>query len=133
MLLDSVILFTKDRREFTWLESVCAPNYKVVIAFQRIFMFGTKLKHKIFSSVLFLFAAIVFIGIALSVSEHRAVSFGNVSSFGAALVLLSFALIPEFVFSNKLRKQTQMDKISQKIFFIGMLIGVIGFIGKLAL
>ena len=70
-------------------------------------MFGTKLKHKIFSSVLFLFAAIVFIGIALSVSEHRAVSFGNVSSFGAALVLLSFALIPEFVFSNKLRKQTE--------------------------
>jgi hypothetical protein len=32
MLLDSVILFTKDRREFTWLESVCAPNYKVVRA-----------------------------------------------------------------------------------------------------
>jgi len=96
-------------------------------------MFGTKLKHKIFSSVLFLFAAIVFIGIALSVYEHRAVSFGNVSSFGAALVLLSFALIPEFVFSNKLRKQTQMDKISQKIFFIGMLIVVIGFIGKFAL
>lgn len=31
MLLDSVILFTKDRREFTWLESVCAPNYKVVM------------------------------------------------------------------------------------------------------
>lgn len=96
-------------------------------------MFGTKLKHKIFSSVLFLFAAIVFIGIALSLYEHRAVSFGNVSSFGGALVLLSFALIPEFVFSNKLRKQTQMDKISQKIFLIGMLIGVIGFIGKLAL
>ena len=92
-------------------------------------MFGTKLKHKIFSSGLFLFSAIAFIGIALSVYEHRTVSFSHVSTFGGALMLLSFALIPEFVFSKKSRKQTQMDKISQKIFFIGMLIAVIGFIG----
>lgn len=96
-------------------------------------MFGTKLKHKIFSSGLFLFAAIVFIGIALNVYEHRTVSFGNVSSFGGALVLLSFALIPEFVFSSKLIKQTRIDKVSKKIFLIGMLIAVIGFIGKLTL
>jgi len=30
MLLDSFISLTKDRRAFTWLESVGVPNYKAV-------------------------------------------------------------------------------------------------------
>jgi hypothetical protein len=73
-----------------------------------------------------------------NVYEHGAVSFETVSSFGSVLFLLSFALIPEFVFLKlsqafKVSMQSRREKFSEKLLFIGLVLVVIGFIGKVAL
>lgn len=107
-------------------------------AFKVFYMFGSKRKHKIFSGVLLFLAAVVFVGMIRSIYLDGAVSFDTVSSFGSVIFLLSFALIPEFVFLKlsqafKVTMQSRREKLSEKLLIIGMVLVVIGFIGKVAL
>lgn len=101
-------------------------------------MLGPKLKHKILSSVLFCFAAAVFVSIVLKTHEQGTVTFITVSSFGSVLFILAFALIPEFIFLKlsealKFRFKSHREKISKKVFYSGMLLVIVGFVGRVAL
>jgi hypothetical protein len=101
-------------------------------------MLGPKLKHKIFSTVLFFIAALLLVSVVRKIYEHGAVSFETVSGFGSVLFVLSIALIPEFAFLKfteafKVRKLNGREKISEKLVLIGMVLVVIGFIGNVAL
>lgn len=101
-------------------------------------MLGPKLKHKILSSVLFCFAAAVFVSIVLKTNEQGTVTFITVSSFGSVLFILAFALIPEFIFLKlsealKFRFKSHREKISEKVFYSGMLLVIVGFVGRVAL
>lgn len=101
-------------------------------------MLGPQLKHKILSSVLLCLAMAVFVSIVLKIYEQETVTFITVSSLGSVLFILSFALIPEFIFLRlsdalKFRFQSHREKISEKLFFSGMLLVIIGFIGKVTL
>lgn len=100
-------------------------------------MFGKERKHKIFSGVLLFTAAVVFAGSVINVYEYGAVSFEAVSSFGSVLLLVSFALIPEFAFLKlseafKLTMRNSREIFSEKLLLIGMLLVVAGFIGRAA-
>lgn len=101
-------------------------------------MLGPQLKHKMLSSVLLCLATAIFVGIALKIYEQGTVTFIAVSSLGSVLFILSFALIPEFIFLRlsdafKFKFQSRREKISEKLFFSGMLLVIIGFIGKFTL
>jgi len=101
-------------------------------------MLGPKLKHKIFSTVLFFLAALLLVSVVSKIVEHGAVSFETVLGFGSVLYLLSIALIPEFAFLKfteafKVRKQSSRENISEKLILIGMVLVFIGFIGNVAL
>jgi len=101
-------------------------------------MLGPKLKHKIFSSVLFFFAAVLLVNEVSKIVEHGAVSFETVLRFSSVLILLSIALTPEFSFLKfteafKVRKQSGREKIAEKLILIGMVLALIGFIGNVAL
>ncbi|MDD4863366.1 MAG: hypothetical protein PHE38_05100 [Alishewanella agri] len=109
-----------------------------VIAYEVVSMLGPKLKHKIFSTVLFFIAALLFVSVVRKIDEHGAVSFETASGFGSVLFVLSIALIPEFAFLKlteafKVRKQSGREKISERLVLIGMVLVVIGFIGNVAL
>ncbi|WP_449357219.1 hypothetical protein [Alishewanella longhuensis] len=85
-------------------------------------MLGPKLKHKIFSTVLFFIAALLLVSVVRKIDEHGAVSFETVSGFGSVLFVLSIALIPEFAFLKfteafKVRKQNSREKILRKACF----------------
>ncbi len=100
-------------------------------------MFGKERKHKIFSGVVLLTAAVVFAGSVINVYEYGAVSFETVSGFGSVLLLVSFALIPEFAFLKlseafKLTMQNSREIFSERLLLIGVLLVVAGFIGRLA-
>jgi uncharacterized membrane protein len=101
-------------------------------------MLGPKLKHKIFSTVLFFLAAVLLVSVVSKIIEHGAVSFETALRFGSVLFLLSIALIPEFAFLKfteafKVRKQSGREKLSEKLILIGMVLVFIGFIGNVAL
>ncbi|CAM5199059.1 hypothetical protein RLON56S_01925 [Alishewanella longhuensis] len=109
-----------------------------IIAYKVVSMLGPKLKHKIFSTVLFFIAALLLVSVVRKIDEHGAVSFETVSGFGSVLFVLSIALIPEFAFLKfteafKVRKQNSREKISEKLVLIGMVLVLIGFIGNVAL
>lgn len=112
--------------------------YRLVLDNKVVLMLGPKLKHKILSSVLFCFAFAVFLSIALKTYEQGAVTFISVSAFGSMLFILAFALIPEFIFlkfseAGKFSFKSHKEKISEKLFFCGMLLVIIGFVGRVAL
>lgn len=109
-----------------------------VIAYKVFSMLGPKLKHRIFSTVLFFLAALLLVSVVSKIIEHGAVSFETVLGFGSVLFLLSIALIPEFAFLKfteafKVRKQSGREKLSEKLILIGMVLVFIGFIGNVAL
>jgi hypothetical protein len=109
-----------------------------VIAFKGVLMFGTKLRHKVFSLSLFCLAAALLVSVALKVYEQGTVTFNTASGFGGVLFILSIALIPEFFFLKfsealELRVKSRREKISEKLLYSGMLLVIIGFIGRVAL
>lgn len=109
-----------------------------VITYKVVSMLGPKLKHKIFSAILFFIAVVLFVSVVRKIDEHGTASFETVSGFGSVLFVLSIALIPEFAFIKlseafKVRKQSSREKISEKLALIGMLLVVVGFIGNVAL
>jgi hypothetical protein len=101
-------------------------------------MFGPKLKHRIFSSLLFCLAAAVLGNVMLEIYEQGTVTFKTVSGFGAVLFVLSIAIIPEFAFLKladafKVRRKSRREKISERFLYSGMVMVCIGFMGRFLL
>lgn len=101
-------------------------------------MFGPKLRHKVFSLVLLCLAAVLLVSVAIKAYEQGAVTFNTASGLGGVLFILSIALIPEFFFLKfseafKLRVKSHREKISEKLLYSGMLLVVIGFVGRVVL
>lgn len=101
-------------------------------------MFGTKPKHKMFSGLLFCLAAAILVNALLKIKGQGAVTFDAVTALGSILIILSIALLPEFFFLKlseavKLSWQSKREKISQKLLFSGLFLGVIAFAVSLLL
>lgn len=101
-------------------------------------MFGTKPKHKVVSAFLLCLAAAVLVNAVLKINEQGAVTFDAVKTLGGVLIMLSIAFIPEFFFLKlseafKLSFKSKREKISEKLFFSGLLLVIIAFVVSIAL
>lgn len=101
-------------------------------------MFGTKPKHRIFSAVMFVFAAAVFINNGFDVYNKQLVAVDMVKDIGWFLIFLSLGLFPQF-FSVKEAKEakaardSKLGKISAQLLPVGFFLWGIAVFAELVL
>lgn len=101
-------------------------------------MFGTKIKHKVFSVTMLVLAAAVLVNGGVDIYAKKLVAVDIVKDIGWFLILLSCGLFPQF-FSAKVANETnvarhsKMGRISAQLLSVGFLLFGIAVIAELAL
>lgn len=101
-------------------------------------MFGTTLKHKVFSAILFCLAIATLANTVFEIYEQSSDTIDVIKDFGLFLVLVSMALFPEY-FSSKASKAFQSDgkskieKISEQLLTSGFFLFGIAVVIDIAL